>query len=363
MDRTWITRDYLPGDEQGIIDLWKQVFFEGEQERAELDYWYWQFRDNPAGFGKIRLAVDGDHIVGHYAVVPMQIYLQGKPVDASLSLDTMTHADYRRQGMFERLANELYADLGQQDIGITYGFPNNNSLGGFVRKLEWTHICSLPVYVKPLRSAVIAGQVISNRLLASIAKPLAGLAGSLVFRSKKPPEKFARSLRWLERFDASATALWDRVYDPNKIAIKRSAEYLNWRYFQNPARDYHALAFQENGELLGYAVLRSVQQFGLRGGMITELIALPGREDVSQALLDAASQYFISREIDLIACLAHGDGRLTSLLRRNRFLLPPRQFDFKEWYFGGRTNNAAVAPQLINDPDSWYLTFGDTDII
>ena len=34
------------------------------------------------------------------------------------------------------------------------------------------HVCSLPVYVKPLRPAAIVDSVLSNPLLAAIAKPV-----------------------------------------------------------------------------------------------------------------------------------------------------------------------------------------------
>jgi hypothetical protein len=39
MERKWCTREYQPGDEDGIIALWKVAFPEGESERADLKYW------------------------------------------------------------------------------------------------------------------------------------------------------------------------------------------------------------------------------------------------------------------------------------------------------------------------------------
>jgi hypothetical protein len=49
-------------------------------------------------------------------------------------------------------------------------------------------------------------------------------------------------------------------------------------------------------------------------------------------------------------------------LRRNGFLRAPRRA-FKEWYFGVRLNDDSVKPDQITDPENWYLTFGDTDVI
>ena len=363
MARTWTTRNYHPGDEQEIIELWKTVFSEGEHERAELDYWKWQFVNGPAGSGKIKVAVDNGKIVGQYAVVPLHMQLQGTPVVAALSLDTMTHPDYRRQGMFSILANELYTQLREGNIPITYGFPNENSLGGFVTKLQWTHVCTLPVYIKPIHLGTIVERAISNRWLGKAAKPFANLAGAAVFRKSGPSSETVGQFQWLEHFDQRANELWQRAYHQGKIAITRDSKYLNWRYFDNPKRDYRAIAFEEDSELIAYAVVRVMEQYGLQGVMIMELVSQPDRYDTLQAVLKAVSDYCIELNADLIACMAHGDDDLINLLKRNGFILPPSKFSMKDWYFGGRVNNHSIDLQVINQPDNWYLTFGDTDII
>jgi hypothetical protein len=363
MQRNWTTRNYQPGDERGINKLWKTVFSEGEHERAELDYWKWQYMNSPAGPGKIRLAVDNGKIAGQYAVVPMHMQVQAAAVLGTLSLDTMTHPDYRRQGMFTILANELYEQLGKGDIPITYGFPNDNSLGGFVKKLEWTHICTLPIYVKPINLAKIVEQAISKRWLAKAAYPLAEIAGAVVSRKSMPSSETVGKLDWIERFDQSADELWQRAYAPNKIAVTRDAKYLNWRYFDNPKRDYRAIAFREDGELVAYGVMRFMEQFGLNGLMIMELVSQPGRREAIQAVLSAIYAFSKDAGADLVACMAHTNDTLIYLLKRNGYILPPDRFSIKSWYFGVRVNNQNVNQKVINNPNHWYLTFGDTDII
>jgi hypothetical protein len=362
MEKEWITREYGPGDEERILSLWKMVFPDGESGRGEPGYWYWQFRDPPAGSARIRLAVVDEQIVGHYAVIPVSMQVEGKAILGTLSLDTMTHPEFRRQGMFTTLASELYEELGRAGFPITYGFPNENSIGGFVKKLQWTHVCSLPVYVKPLRAGEIADGLLTNPLLGAIAKPLARLGAAIVSSSARVSDHAQASIHWLDRFDEGADELWQEAHDQDKIALTRSAAYLNWRYFQNPLRSYRAVAYVEGSRLLAYAVVRCMNRFGLRGGMITDLVGLPGRDDALEAVLASVEERFVGKEMDLIACLLHGDRRGTRLLRRSGFLRAPQGI-LKEWYFAVRSNSTLFDNDSITDEKKWYLTFGDTDVI
>ena len=363
MEAKWFAREYEAGDESAIGALWRAAFPDDDEVgRTELEYWNWQYRDPPAGFARIRVAVADGRIVGHYAVIPVAMQVEGKHVCGTLSLDTMTHPDYQRQGILTTLANEVYDELGRDDLPITYGFPNENSVGALTNKLGWDYVCALQVYVKPLRPEAIAEVVLANRALAAVAKRLAHQGAALLSRPSSAAVGVDESIRWLDRFDERADDLWRAVCDRSTNALTRSADLLNWRYPQNPLRRYHIVAYEQQGQLVAYAVLRCMAQFGLRGGMITELVGLPGRDDAFKAVLATAEAHFQEQDMDLIACLMHGDRRSVRLLRRAGFLPAPRRM-FKQWHFCVRINNSSVDRGCIADADRWYVTFGDTDII
>jgi hypothetical protein len=274
----------------------------------------------------------------------------------------MTHPDFQRRGILGMLAGQVYDELGREGLPITYGFPNENSVGALTRKLGWDYLCALPVYVKPLRADRIARRFLPGRLLGTLAGPFARLGARIVSPACSVSAAESQRLRWLERFDQRADELWDRLYDPAKIALARSARFLNWRYPANPLREYRILAYEEDGRLLAYAVLRCMAQFGLRGGMIVELVGAPDRDDALAAVLAGAEAFFRQEGMDLTACLMHGDPRALRLLRQCGFLKAPRRA-FKEWHFCVRLNNDSVDRNAVVDPDRWYVTFGDTDII
>lgn len=85
------------------------------------------------------IAYDGHTPVAYYGVVPMLVSMQGKPVLAAQSCDTMTHPAYRRQGLFIELAQQAFVLARQEGIHLVFGFPNQHSYPGFIRHLGFVH--------------------------------------------------------------------------------------------------------------------------------------------------------------------------------------------------------------------------------
>jgi len=130
-------RPYAPGDELAIAGLDRLVF---QRERGP-EVWLWRYRDAPDGPGIVELAWDGDKLVGHYAVSPTTLLVDGREVRGWLSGDTMTHPDYRARGLFPALAERARAQMGPS---FWYGFPNAQSHRTFVDKLGWRDIAQVP---------------------------------------------------------------------------------------------------------------------------------------------------------------------------------------------------------------------------
>lgn len=77
--------------------------------------------------------------VAFYGVYPYMMEYQGKQYLAAQSGDTMTHPDHGGKGLFTALAKMTYEQAKNEGIQFIFGFPNNNSYPGFVKKLNWTH--------------------------------------------------------------------------------------------------------------------------------------------------------------------------------------------------------------------------------
>jgi GNAT superfamily N-acetyltransferase len=361
--KRWVARRYHPGDEIQILQLRRLVFGDRDEPRNTETYWRWEFRDNPAGHGSIWLAVAGNKVVGQYAVIPVRVQYRDEVVVSSLCLEVMTHPDYRRQAVFSTLGSRLHEELEKEGIPVTYGFPNRYSVQGLVSKLGWIYICCLRVFVKPFGASRIAQIFKSHQALGFPMKSMLRLFTRRLSGPDDTPLDEGGEIKWIDRFDERIDVFWEHAAPRHRIAVVRDSKYLNWRYFDNPGRQYRAVIAQKGEEILGYVILRCMKQFGLRGGMIVDLEALPNRESVLSILLREAENFLRGRQMDLAACLINGDDKYVTVLSRRGFLPLPKKAWFKEWHFECRLNTPAFDMESVSNCSDWFLTFGDTDVI
>ncbi|MBC7399373.1 MAG: GNAT family N-acetyltransferase [Mucilaginibacter sp.] len=93
------------------------------------------------------------HPIAFYGVIPTLIWYNGKTILTAQSADTMTHPGYRNMGLFTKLANLTYALCKQEGICFVFGFPNQNSLPGFI-KMGWHMADSLDQFEIPVTSVL-----------------------------------------------------------------------------------------------------------------------------------------------------------------------------------------------------------------
>ncbi|MDD3597877.1 GNAT family N-acetyltransferase [Sulfuricurvum sp.] len=117
-----------------IFKLFKDSF----NDTIDDELWKWAYIDNPNGNPIVSLYFDGSKLVGHYAVVPINLIYQQKSIKALLSMTTMVDASYRKYGIFVEQANEVYEKACTSGYKLVCGFPNKKSAPGFKKRLGWT---------------------------------------------------------------------------------------------------------------------------------------------------------------------------------------------------------------------------------
>jgi GNAT superfamily N-acetyltransferase len=120
--------------------------FPGSQV-SRTDYLRWLYDESPFG-GVIETNLDDEQgRVGHYALVPVALSLDGSARAGALSLNTAVHERARGGGLFVRLASETFEKARRDGIDTILGVANANSTPGFVRRLGFSLVCELPATV------------------------------------------------------------------------------------------------------------------------------------------------------------------------------------------------------------------------
>ena len=117
------------------------LFNESFGKEIDIKLWEWAYIDNPFGDPLLSLALSGDRVVGHYAVIPTKLKNSKCYVDSYLAMTTMVEKSFRKHGLFKILAENVYEQINLLNKPtIVYGFPNDKAVPGLKKRLGWT-IC------------------------------------------------------------------------------------------------------------------------------------------------------------------------------------------------------------------------------
>jgi hypothetical protein len=125
--------------------LLSQVF--GHSGKFSFDYLDWQYRLNPHGSVVGYDAYLGEDLAAHYATIPVLYEIHGEEVRGLLSLNTATHPNHQRKGLFPSLAKKTYEAGLNEGYRFVIGVANQNSSYGFLKKLNFSLIAPLDVKI------------------------------------------------------------------------------------------------------------------------------------------------------------------------------------------------------------------------
>lgn len=118
-----------------IKSLYKDCFnVDRNTEYINTKYNTTSFKHKDIGF----FAIDKENKpAGYYGVFPITAIYNGNSLNIAQSGDTMTHPNHRKKGLFTILAKETYDLAKNENLAFVFGFPNENSLPGFQKNLNW----------------------------------------------------------------------------------------------------------------------------------------------------------------------------------------------------------------------------------
>jgi hypothetical protein len=314
-------RDYQPGDEVSILALFRQVF----HREMSPSFWRWRYRDDPFGQSVIRMAFDGDRLVGHFAAIPMKVAVTGEIYTDIFPMTAMTHPDYGGRGIFTSLMDQTYRSCAQKGASLVYGFCNQNSLGPSVR-YGYRNVIKTVLWQKKLNANSITGPPIDKVEPVSI-------------------------------FDDRIDALWETVKNDYPVINIRNKEFLNWRYIRAPHTEYSCFVYADGGAVAGYIVLKVYTEPGLIKAHIVDLLSVRD-EFVVRALIGKAYRYFSEKGIYDLSCWMMGSPFYRGIFEAEGFFAGPDATNFGVKRLD--LKNALLSD--VEDTSLWYATMGDSDV-
>jgi hypothetical protein len=338
---------FRPDDRRGVDTLYRRTHGADAAEASRLR-WDWQHRRNPynaTGQPGIWVAREGPTVVGHYPTLPVRVSLKGIEVDGAWGTDAMIAPEREQQGLGEALVRAWDRNSGAV---LTLGVTGESR--HLLDRLRWPECHLVPCLVKPLtRRAVRLPHLplLVNRFLSAVTLPVVQVVSrSRPLRAECEPTR---------RFDASFTALWERLAPKFDLAVRRDAPYLNWRYIEPPHVRYSVVSLKRQGEVHGYAVYRHRHEPLGRVTLLVDFLADP--DDVSgiKTLLRWVDRAARAEDSDKVRCYVM-NGAFRRILKRNGY------FAVKSTLEVGVKINAVQVPRGFYDETSrWHITYGDSD--
>lgn len=331
-------RETEPGDRDQILELLQSALGPGSTPRTP-EFWEWKHRANPFGASPGWVALAGERIVGLRTFLRWRWRHADRLVESVRAVDTATHPDWQRRGIFWRLTRESLDRLAEDGCEFVFNTPNRRSGAGY-RKLGWRPALKPALFVRALKPLRMAGAVIRG----DRARPPADL-------STLPP--VTELLEW-SRLDLLLSE-YDRGWNA-RLHTPRDRAYLSWRYADIPGLEYRSL-WTADGDDLTAILFRTRMRRSMREVLISEVLShgeRPARERQLETLLER-----LRAESDadyLVAASPEGSAE-ASVLRGAGFRRAPSGPSLMiRPLSGSRLGDAELAS------DWWQLSIGDLEI-
>ena len=324
------------------------------REISKADFLEWEYALNPYGKALITVSEIKQEIVSQYAVLPRAFSIGKKIFQGSLSVNSITHPDYRGNGLFKKLAEETFIRCKENEINFTIGFPNHFSHPVIVKNEIFESIGFLPLLIYPINPVITFFKYISSKrrkkgdeiVLNGIEEALKKISGISLFNFEVDATNYEN---FLHRFNES------------KINVtNRSLSFIKWRYLNIPFRKYHLLKIVVGDQIEAMVILRAKYIYDMRCLILVDFISIDNVR-IGKCLEEILKNISLVNNLDLVfTTIPKNTGEYTLLKKLGfysipRFLMPQKLVCIVR-------KHLPTCPDQVKDFKKWFFTFGDYDI-
>ena len=321
--RYQLPRDLSGEESAGILELLRRAFNGGPSwfslGATPLDHLSWKAADRPGG-ALIQLIEDGERIVGFSLDPSSRFLVNGSERSIRQSFDMALDPEFQGRGINSARSGPTEDVRREANIYMSLGLGMHPTMGPKGEEKFFEN--ALDTLVKPLsigrmiaargrRQGDGAGGESHTRdvleaqkhRLPTLLKPdrvlaAARLAWSVLRPAKRLPGHAPWRIRTIDHFDESADEFWSQAARAFDFIRVRDRAYLNWRYCDPRGGPFTVRVAELDGALLGYAALRADEH----GAVLGDLLVLPDRDDVAEALIADAITLAKERRSPFLRC-------------------------------------------------------------
>lgn len=216
-------REFTREDVPAVLDLMRVSLGETTVQQRTPELFGWKHFDNPFGPSVILVAESHTRLVGLRTFMRWELQHGGGTIPCGRAVDTATHPDYQRKGIFRRLTMESLDAARAVGIRLIFNTPNERSRPGYL-KMGWSQVGSISVQMRPKVRHVVAHRGDTP------ADPDVVTPGFVPVVSRHLPIRADAAVR---RNGASLRA--------TDLFTERTDAFVTWRYSDHPTARYRSV--------------------------------------------------------------------------------------------------------------------------
>jgi hypothetical protein len=237
----------LKSDRQLIIDLLSRFLTPFSDGRR----FSWLYENNPAGIAKAWLA-HSEEAIGMACAFPRRVCIAGRGALSWVLGDFCVDDKFRSLGPALQLQRICLAAAETEHVPICYDFPSASMVAVY-KRLGFGVNVEMLRFAKPLR----VDRKVKELVKSPLAQRIVSCVGNALMKATSAKPK-ADSRLQVAIHEGSCgdefTVLEQEQRGTLGFYLERSAEYLNWRYIDNPLVRHEIVTARRNGRLVGYIV-------------------------------------------------------------------------------------------------------------
>lgn len=351
-------REYRKGDEQGIIDLFNEIYTFTRDE----DYWSWLYEKNPCGQPIIVVAEDEGKIIGHYAMIMTIVNIDGKETLSGQAIDAMISKTHRGKGIFEDMVKKVNKIALDKGIILRVGFPTNSAMKTLTNEsIGSVKVTNVPLFIRQYKLDSFFIAFLKIKPLGQIVALPANMLVKFLYREKKIKAKENYQIKEINLFDSKFDDFWEKIKGELATTTKRSSEFLNWRLSNHPKNKYITFASYLDDKVVGYMTIK-VEERPLKGSTMVKLatiIDMLALDDTALAgLYYRVKSYLKENNVDFIVSWAEESMKYRQLLIDLGFFKTRSNMPFVI----KALNDDKEMEEYLSSEKNWYVAPVESDI-